>query len=115
MTTVRTVAIAALYVALVGTGNDLEAQAPKPLSPQAAHQFASDAEKADRGDPEAAYHMGEAFESGRLAGVKDLKKALSFYRLAAGKGHQQAAERVAQIEAEMGQKKTEPPAASPRR
>lgn len=111
----RTILVAALYVALVDSGHDLGAQAPLQLSPKAAQQFASDAEKADRGDPEAAYHMGEAFESGRLAGVKDLKRALSFYRLAAGKGHHEAAERVAQIEAELGQKKTEPAAASPRR
>ena len=113
--TFRAIAIVGLYLAVVVSGDDLEAQAPRQLSPQAAQQFAAEAEKADRGDPDAAYHMGEAFESGRLAGVKDLKKALSFYRLAARKGHPQAAERIAQIEAEMGQQKAGPPAASPRR
>ena len=111
--TFRTVTVVALYLAVVGSAGDLQAQAPRQLSPQAAQQFAAEAEKADRGDPDAAFHMGEAFESGRLAGVKDLKKALSFYRLAAGKGHLQAAERIAQIEAEMGQQKAGP--ASPRR
>jgi TPR repeat protein len=103
--------VAAFYVSMVGSRNDVEAEAPRPLDPQAAQQYASDSEKADRGDPEAAYRMGEAFESGRL-GVKDLNKAVTFYRLAAGKGHQQAAERLAQIEAELGQKKPEAPPAS---
>ena len=44
-------------------------------------------------------------------GLKDHNKALTFYRLAAQKGHQQAAARVAQIEAELGQieKKEEMP------
>jgi TPR repeat protein len=109
MTHVRTIMVAALYVSMVGSRNDVEAQAPRPLDPQAAQQYASDSEKADSGDPEAAYRMGEAFESGRLAGVTDLNKALTFYRLAAGKGHQQAAERVAQIEADLARMKQEPP------
>ena len=82
---------------------DAMAQAPQPLDPKAAQQYASDAEKAERGDPEAAYRMGEAFESGRLGGLKNLNKALTYYRLAAQKGHQQAAARVSQIEAELGQ------------
>ena len=112
MTHVRRIMVAALYVSMVGSRNDVEAQAPRPLDPQAAQQYASDSEKADSGDPDAAYRMGEAFESGRLAGVKDLNKAVTFYRLAAGKGHQQAAERLAQIEAELGQKKPEAPPAS---
>jgi TPR repeat protein len=109
MTHVRTIMVAALYVSMVGSRNDVEAQAPRPLDPQAAQQYASDSEKADSGDPDAAYRMGEAFESGRLAGVTDLNKALTFYRLAAGKGHQQAAERVAQIEADLARRKQEPP------
>jgi len=112
MTHVRTIMVAALYVSMVGSPNEVEAQAPRPLDPQAAQQYASDSEKADRGDPEAAYRMGEAFESGRLAGVRDLNKAVRYYRLAAGKGHQQAAERLAQIEAELGQKKPAAPPAS---
>jgi TPR repeat protein len=55
--------------------------------------------------------MGESLESGRLGGLKDLAKALKFYRLAAEKGHQEAAVRVAQIEAELNQsqKKAMPP------
>ena len=109
MTHVRTIMVAALYVSMVGSRNDVEAQTPRPLDPQAAQQYASDSEKADSGDPDAAYRMGEAFESGRLAGVTDLNKALTFYRLAAGKGHQQAAERVAQIEADLARMKQEPP------
>src|SRR4029079_3592915 len=112
MTHVRIIMVAVLYVAIVGSRNDVEGQAPRPIDPQAAQQYASDSEKADHGDPDAAYRMGEAFESGRFAGVKDLNKALTFYRLAAGKGHQQAAERLAQIEAELRQKKPEAPPAS---
>jgi len=87
---------------MVGSRGDVKAQAPHPLDPKAAQQYASDSEKAARGDPEAAYRMGEALESGRLGGLKDLTKALAFYKLAAQKGHQQAAVRVAQIEAELG-------------
>jgi TPR repeat protein len=64
--------------------------------------------EAARGDPEAAYRMGEAFESGRLGGLKDLIKALRFYKLAAQKGHEQAAARVAQIEAELSQPQEKP-------
>ena len=99
-----------LIVLLVG---DVEAQGTQPLNPKAAQEYASDSEKAARGDPEAAYRMGEAFESGRLGGLKDLNKALTFYRLAAQKGHQQAAARVAQIEAELGQSPKKKPAPSP--
>ena len=109
MTPVRTIMVAALYVSMVGSRHDVEAQPPRPLDPQAAQQYASDSEKADSGDPEAAYRMGEAFESGRLAGVTDLNKALTYYRLAAGKGHQQAAERLAQIEADLARMKQAPP------
>ena len=46
--------------------------------------------------------MGEALESGRLGGLKDLNKALTLYKLAAQTGHQQAAARVAQIERQLG-------------
>lgn len=112
MTHVGTILLVALCVSLVGSCGDVNAQAPQqPLNPKAAQEYASDSEKAARGDPEAAYRMGEALESGRLGGLKDLNKALTFYRLAAQKGHQQAAARVAQIEAELGQrpKKQETP------
>jgi TPR repeat protein len=109
MTHVRTIMVAALYVSMIVSPSEVEAQAPRPLDPQAAHQYASDSEKADRGDPEAAYRMGEAFESGRLAGVRDLNKAVTYYRLAAGKGHRQAAERLAQIEADLARMKQAPP------
>ena len=109
MTHVRTIMVAALYVSMIVSPSEVEAQAPRPLDPQAAHQYASDAEKAENGDPEAAYRMGEAFESGRLAGVKDPNKAVTYYRLAAGKGHQQAAERLAQIEADLARMKQAPP------
>jgi molybdate transport system substrate-binding protein len=57
--------------------------------------------------------VGVALESGRLGGLKDLNKALTFYRLAAQKGHQQAAERVAQIEAELGLTVGAPPSLRP--
>jgi len=88
---------------MVGGHGDVVAQVLQPLAPKAAEQYASDSEAAAHGDAEAAYRMGEAFEAGRLGGLKDLTKALTFYKLAAQKGHQQAAERVAQIEAELGQ------------
>ena len=99
----------ALCVSMVGNHGDVKAQALQPLAPKAAEQYASDSEEAAHGDPEAAYRMGESLESGRLGGLKDLTRALTFYRLAAEKGHQQAAARVAQIEAELsqGQKKQE--------
>jgi len=109
MTNVRTIMLVALCVSMLGSRDDVKAQAPPPLSPQAAQQYASDSEKAARGDPEAAYRMGEALESGRLGGLKDLNKALSFYRFAALKGHQQAAARVAELEAELGQSQKKPP------
>ena len=108
MTNVGIIMLVTLCVLMVG---DVKAQAPQLLDPQAAQELASDSEKAARGDPEAAYRMGEALESGRLGGLKDLNTALTFYRLAAQKGHQQAVARVAQIEAELGQsqKKQETP------
>ena len=111
MTPVGTIMLVALCVSMIGSPGDATAQAPQPLNPKAAQEYASDSEKAARGDPDAAYRMGEALESGRLGGLKDLTKALTFYRLAAQKGHQQAAARVAQFEAELGQsqKKQEAP------
>jgi len=103
--------LVALCVSIVGSRDVVKAQAPQQLNPKAAQQFASDAEKAASGDPDAAFRMGEAFESGRLGGVKDLKKALSYYRMAAKKGHQQAAARAIQMEVELeqSQKKQENP------
>ena len=100
MTHVQTILLVALCVCIVGSRDVVKAQAPQQLTPKAAQQFASDSEKAASGDPDAAYRMGEAFESGRF-GLKDLKKALSYYRFAALKGHPQAAERVAELEAEL--------------
>jgi TPR repeat protein len=86
---------------MVGGRGDGKAQALQPLDPKAAQEYASDSEKAARGDPDAAYRMGRLLESGRLGGVKNPDKALMFYKLAAQKGHQQAAARLPQLEAEM--------------
>ena len=112
MTNIGTIMLVTLWVSMVGSHGDLMAQALQPLAPKAAEQYASDSEEAAHGDPEAAYRMGESLESGRLGGLKDLAKALKFYRLAAEKGHQQAAARAAEIEAELGrsrQKQETPP------
>ena len=79
----------------------MKALTPQPLDPQAAQQYAADSEKAARGDPDAAYRIGEALESGRLGGLKNITKALSFYKLAAQRGHPQAAARVAELEAQL--------------
>jgi TPR repeat protein len=104
-----TVLFVVSLVSLTGSFDDVKAQAPQ-VSPKAAEEYATDSEKAAGGDPEAAYRIGEALESGRLSGVKDLDKALTFYRLAAQKGHQDAAARVAELEAELRQnEKTSPP------
>ena len=106
MTHVWSVLLVALLVSIyVSTlsHNDVLALGSQLLTPQAAQQFAADSEKAANGDPDAAYRVGEAFESGRLGGLKDLKKALSFYRIAAKKGHQDAAVRAAEIESQLGQ------------
>ena len=103
MTNIGTTMLVTLCASMVGSNGDVKAQALQPLTPKAAEQYASDSEEAAHGDPEAAYRMGESLESGRLGGLKDLTKALKFYRLAAEKGHQQAAARVAEIEAELGQ------------
>ncbi len=106
MTHVRMVMLAAisvsLYVSLPGSHDEAKALGSQQLSPKAAQQFAADSEKAANGDPDAAYRMGEAFESGRLGGLKDLRKALSFYRIAAQNGNHDAAARMAQIESELG-------------
>jgi TPR repeat protein len=114
MAHVRALMLVALGVLLIG-GRGVKIQGPQPLTPQAAQQYASDSEKAERGDPDAAYRMGEAFESGRLAGVKDLDKALTYYRIAAEKGHKEAAARALQLEVELEQsrKKGEKGAGSP--
>ncbi len=101
MRNIGTILLVALCVSMVDS--DIKAQTPQPLSPNAAQEYASDSEKAADGDAEAAYRMGEAFESGRLGGLKDLNKALMFYRLAAQKGHQQAAARMTEIEAKLRQ------------
>ena len=118
MTDVRTVtlvAICMLVYGLVPRGNEATAAGPQPLTPQAAQQFAADSEKAAGGDPDAAYRMGEAFESGRLGGMKDLNKALTYYRQAAKKGHEEAATRVTQIEAKLGINQKQKPAISQER
>jgi|SRR5687767_3927323 len=98
-----TVMLLAICVSIVGSRDEVNAQAARELSPKAAEQYASDSEKAASGDPDAAYRIGEALESGRLGGLKDLNKALTFYRLAAEKGHKEAAARAMQIELELEQ------------
>lgn len=103
MTNVKTIMVVALSALMVGGLCNVRAQMQQPLNPQAAQDYAFDSEKAEAGDAEAAYRLGKTLESGRLGGIKDLKKALEFYRLAAQEGHQQAAERVAKIEAELSQ------------
>ncbi|HJR75782.1 MAG TPA: hypothetical protein VJ805_02380 [Nitrospiraceae bacterium] len=105
MTNIGTIMLVVLCASMVGNHREVTAQALQPLAPKAAEQYASDSEDAAHGDPEAAYRMGESLESGRLGGLKDLTKALKFYRLAAEKGHQQAAARVAQIEADLSHNK----------
>ena len=114
MTDVRTVMLVAICLSVYGVmpGIDATAAGPQPLTPQAAQQFAADSEKAAGGDPEAAFRMGEAFESGRLGGIKDLNKALTYYRQAAQNGHEEAAARVAQIEAKLGVNQKQKPALS---
>jgi len=98
-----------LSVSIPGNSDEAKAFGSQQLSPQAARQFASDSEKAANGDPDAAYRMGEAFESGRLGWLKDMQKALSYYKFAAQKGNQDAAARMAQIESDLGQKKQASP------
>src|SRR5262245_66522979 len=101
MTYIRTMMLVALCVSIVGSRDVVKAQAPQQLNPKAAQQFATDSEKAASGDPEAAYRVGEELESGRLGGVKDVKKALSYYRFAALKGSQQDDEKVWLIKGEL--------------
>lgn len=103
MANIGTVILVALVISMVGSRGDVTAQALQPIDPKAAQKYMDDSVKATRGDPEAAYRIGQALESGRLGGLKDLNKALTFYKLAAQKGHRQAAARVAQLEAELGQ------------
>src|SRR5689334_8401067 len=102
MTNVGILIIVAFCIAVVGSPNDLKAVIAQPLDPKAAQEYASDSEKAAQGDPEAAYRLGKALESGRLGGEKNLSKALTFYKLAAQKGQPEAAARVAEIEAQLG-------------
>jgi TPR repeat protein len=108
MPTVRTIVLAPVYISAVlsipmaGISENAAAQTPRPLNPKAAEQYAADSEKAEQGDADAAFRVGEALESGRLGGVKDPSKALTFYRRAAEQGHRQAASRVAEIEARLG-------------
>lgn len=104
MTKVGILIIVVLCISDAGRG-DAQAQTVQPLDPKAAQEYASDSEKAALGDPEAAYRVGKALESGRLGGLKDLHKALTFYDLAAQKGHSEAAARVADIEGQLGQAK----------
>ena len=106
-----TAMLLAICVSIVANRDDVNGQAARELSPKAAAQYASDSEKAAGGDPDAAYRLGEALESGRFGGLKDLNKALSFYRLAAEKGHKQAAARAAELEAKLGLSQKKPPPA----
>jgi TPR repeat protein len=105
MTHVRPVMIAAICISLlsiVGSFEAVTAEAPRQMSPKAAQQYAADSERAAKGDPDAAYRVGEALESGRFGGLKDLNKALSYYKLAAKNGHKEAAARALQLEVELG-------------
>jgi TPR repeat protein len=102
MTHVWSVLLVALLVFVyVSMPASVEPFGSQQLNPKAAQQYAADSEKAANGDPDAAYRMGEAFESGRLGGLKDLKRALGFYKMAAQRGRQDAAARIAQIESEL--------------
>lgn len=114
MENVGTIMLVMVCLSMVAGHSDVKAQSLYPLTPQAAESYLSDSEKAARGDPDAAYRIGAALESGRLGGLKDLNKALTFYRLAAEKGHQKAAERVVEIETELhhGQYDQEAPVSS---
>ena len=107
MTHVRTIVLVALCSSLLGA-RGVQIQAPQALTPQAAQQYAADSEKAERGDPDAAYRKGEAFESGRLGGVKDLNKALTYYKLAGKNGHKEGAARAMQLEVELKQSQNKP-------
>jgi TPR repeat protein len=108
MTHVGMIVLVAIGISIVCSLDHVTAEAPRQMSPKAAQQFAADTEKAASGDPDAAYRMGEAFESGRLGGVKDLNKALSYYKLAGKNGHQQGAARAMQLEVELKQSQNKP-------
>jgi len=108
MTHVGMIVLVAIGISMVCSLDHVKAEAPRQMSPKAAQQFAADTEKAASGDPDAAYRMGEAFESGRLGGVKDLNKALSYYKLAGKNGHQQGAARAMQLEVELKQSQNKP-------
>jgi TPR repeat protein len=108
MTHVRTIMLVALCASLLGA-RSVQIQTPPALTPHAAQQFAADSEKAERGDPDAAFRMAEAFESGRLGGVKDLNKALTYYKLAGKNGHKEGAARAMQLEVELQQSPKKPP------
>lgn len=111
MANVWMLVLVGLCVTIVGNLEDVTAEAPREMSPKAAQQYVADSEKAANGDPDAAFRMGQALESGRFGGLKDLNKALSYYRLAARNGHPDAATRITQIEADLRQsQKKEPPA-----
>jgi TPR repeat protein len=110
MTHVQPIMLAAILISvlsLVGSMENLKAETPPQISPKAAQQYAADSEKAASGDPEAAYRVAEALESGRFGGLKDLNKALSFYKLAARNGHRDAAARVTQLELELNQSQSQ--------
>ena len=110
MTHVQPVMLAAIFISvlsLVGSLEDVTAEASRQMSPKAAQQYAADSEKAASGDPDADYRMAEALESGRFGGLKDLNKALSFYKLAARNGHRDAAARVTQLELELNQSQSQ--------
>ncbi|MBS0181604.1 MAG: sel1 repeat family protein [Nitrospira sp.] len=113
MTNAKTIIFVALYVSMIGGLCHVRAQMQWPVNPQAAEDYAADSQKAEDGDAEAAYRLGKTLESGRLGGLKDLKKALEFYRLAAQEGHHQAAERVVKIEAELSQSQEKQEASLP--
>jgi TPR repeat protein len=108
MTNGRIIVFLVLCLSLVDSHDEISALGPQLLDPKAAQEYAADSEKAAAGDPDAAYRVGEALESGRLGGMKDLNKALTFYRQAAKKGHQQAAARVNQLEAKLGLSQPKP-------
>jgi TPR repeat protein len=97
----------AICISVVSLANPHAAGAfgSQQLNPKAAQQYAADSEKAARVDPEAAYRMGDELESGRLGGLKDLHKALTYYKIAAQKSYLDAAARVVQIEAELSKSK----------
>jgi TPR repeat protein len=108
MANVAIVILVALCISILGSRGEVTAQALQPITPQAAKEFVSDVEKARQGDAEAAYRVGQDLDSGRLGGVKNLKEALAYYKLAAQNGHQLAAARVAQLETELGQSQKRP-------